>query len=78
MCCTVEHQCTCVPEKEILIRCHVCSQHISSSDYAHIDGHIDRAEDAICMQCHISIPTIEDWMGLCRSCQKDNERDKES
>jgi len=61
-----------------MIRCHVCSQPISSSDFAHIDRHIDQAEDAICSQCHISIPTIEDWMGLCKSCLQDNERDKYS
>lgn len=78
MCCTLGHVCECQPINPVKIRCHTCSKLIDSDDYEHIDSHINEAEGVICSQCHISIPNIPDWYGLCKSCLKDNARDKDS
>ena len=78
MCCSLGHTCTCAEVETIQVLCHTCNRLIDSDDYAHIDKHIDAAEDVICSQCHISIPNIPDWYGLCRSCIQDNKRDKDN
>jgi hypothetical protein len=42
-----------------------------STDTAHIDSHYEDYDSVICKDCHVSIPRVANWNGLCRSCQID-------
>jgi hypothetical protein len=67
MCCEVGHTCNC----NQMITCHTCKQKIMSTDTAHIDSHYEDYDSVICKDCHVSIPRVANWNGLCRSCQID-------